>query len=49
VVRSIYAFEFDPERLEALVKKLRPGLERIRSELLGFSDFLHELAQADSD
>ena len=47
-VRSIYAFEFDPERIEPLVEQLRPCFERVPAELLAFADFLlAELAQAD--
>ena len=48
VVRSIYAFEFDPERIEPLVEHLRPCFERMQAELLAFADFLlAELARAD--
>jgi hypothetical protein len=48
VVRSIYAFDFDPERIEPLVEQLRPCFERVHAELLAFADFLlAELARAD--
>jgi hypothetical protein len=45
VVRNIYTFEFDPERIERLVQNLRPIFEQARLELLAFADFLEQLAQ----
>jgi hypothetical protein len=39
----IYAFEFDPERIERLVQQLRPSLEQVRAELLAFADFLERV------
>lgn len=45
VVRNIYAFEFDPERIERLVQRLRPSFERVKKELLVFAKFLEELAR----
>ncbi len=47
VVRNIYAFEFDPERIERLVQRLRPSFERVRTELLAFADFLEQVARQD--
>lgn len=47
VVRNIYAFEFDAERLERLGQHLRPAFVQVRQELLMFADFLEELARAD--
>jgi hypothetical protein len=44
VVQNIYTFEFDPERIEQLVQRLRPAFERIQVELLAFADFLEKLA-----
>ncbi len=44
VVRSIYAFEFDRERLEPLVRRLPPTFQRVREELLTFSDWLEQVA-----
>ena len=46
VVRNIYTFEFDPERIERLVQRLRPCMERAQAELLAFAAFLDGLAQA---
>jgi hypothetical protein len=45
VVQNVYAFEFDPERIERLVQRLRPYFEQARVELLAFADFLDKLAQ----
>ena len=45
VVRNIYAFEFDLERIERLVRRLRPSFEQVRAELLAFADFLESVAQ----
>lgn len=47
VVQNVYAFEFDPERIERLVRRLRPAFERVQAELLAFSDFLDGLAQVE--
>ncbi len=45
VVRNVYAFNFDPERIERLVQNLRPIFEQTRLELLAFADFLEQLAR----
>lgn len=45
VVRNIYTFDFDPERIEHLAQRLRPTFEQVQTELLAFADFLDELAQ----
>jgi hypothetical protein len=47
VVRNIYAFEFDPERITRLVQHLRPSFERVRAELLALAEFLEQTAQDD--
>lgn len=44
IVQNIYAFEFDAERVEYLVQRLRPTFEYAKGELLTFSNFLEELA-----
>jgi len=49
VVRSIYAFEFDPDRLERLVEGLDSVFQRTRRELHAFADFLEKLAKADEE
>ena len=41
----VYAFEFDPARIEHLVQRLRPSFEQVKTELLAFADFLEKLAQ----
>ena len=45
VVQNVYAFEFDPARIEHLVQRLRPSFEQVKTELLAFADFLEKLAQ----
>lgn len=45
VVRNVYAFEFDAERLGRLVEALDPTFGQVRSELQAFADFLERLAQ----
>ena len=45
VVRNIYAFEFDPERIGRLARNLRSSFEQVQVELLSFADFMDELAQ----
>lgn len=44
IVRNIYAFEFDLERIARLVRRLRSVFERARRELLAFADFLERAA-----
>ena len=43
MVRSIYAFEFDPDRLERLVEGLDSVFQRTCRELCAFADFLETL------
>ncbi len=45
VVRNIYAFEFDPERIGPLVDKLGIGFEQLREDVLAFVEFLRDLAR----
>jgi hypothetical protein len=44
VVRNVYTFHFDLERLDRLVKDLRPSFEQLRADLQDFSTFLKEIA-----
>jgi hypothetical protein len=37
----------DPERIAHLVQRLHPCFEHVQNELLGFADFLDQLAQED--
>lgn len=49
VVRNIYAFKYDPKRIEPLVEQLRPCFERVQTELLVFAQLLDDLADTDSE
>lgn len=42
VVRNIYAFQFDVERLERLMRHLRPLFGQVYAELVAFADFLEQ-------
>ena len=44
VVRNVYAFELDPERVERLGDAVGPAFERISGELLAFAAFVEGLA-----
>jgi hypothetical protein len=43
VVRNVYAFKFDLERMEFLIRQLRPLFDQVRTELLFFADFLEQV------
>ena len=45
VVRNVYAFSLEPERVERLAQKLRPAFKLIRTELLAFVQFLEQVGQ----
>jgi hypothetical protein len=45
VVRHIYTFELDPERVERLADRLRPTFGDVREALLAFTTFLERQAQ----
>lgn len=45
VVRNIYAFHFDPERIGRLVGRMRPTFEQVRVELLTFVSFLERVGR----
>jgi hypothetical protein len=47
VLRNIYAFQFDLERLTRLVNQLHPLWQRVQAELLLFVAFLEQVAQDD--
>ena len=47
VVRNVYAFSFERERIERLTKRVRPLFEQVRDELLAFAEVLDDLAHAD--
>ncbi|MGH2615112.1 MAG: hypothetical protein ACRDJC_07730 [Thermomicrobiales bacterium] len=44
VVRHIYAFALEPERVERLASRLRPAHHAVASALLAFASFLEGLA-----
>ena len=47
VVRHVYAFEFDPQRIRPLAEALAGDFARVKGELAIFIDFLEGLADAD--
>jgi hypothetical protein len=46
LVRNIYTFNLDPDKMVSLVTVLPSLFSQIKAELLGFSNFLEELAKA---
>lgn len=46
VVRNVYTYKFDPEKLKKLVVEAPPLFARVRTELLAFADFLEEADRA---
>lgn len=47
VVRNVYAFEFDPEQLDLLVKRLPDIAEVVFSDLRAFADTLDRMASSE--
>jgi hypothetical protein len=45
VVRHIYAFQLDPERIEGLATRLLPVFHEVSEALLAFSTYLDRLAR----
>jgi hypothetical protein len=45
VVRHIYAFALDPERVERLASRLRPTFREVRAALIALATFLEDLAR----
>lgn len=43
VVRNIYAFQFDPERVTRLVQLMQPTFHQAQTELLTFAQFLEQV------
>lgn len=43
VVRNVYTFSFDAERVGRLVKELNANFEKLSGELLAFADFLEKV------
>lgn len=46
VVRNVYTFSFDPERIGRLVKGLEPAFAQLRQELLAFANFLEKIGMS---
>ncbi len=44
VVRNVYTFSFDPERIGRLVKELEIVFEQVKQELSAFADFLETIS-----
>lgn len=44
VVRNVYAFTLEPDRLADLVRGLRPAFEQAKADLLSFADFLEQVS-----
>ena len=45
VVRNVYAFRFDPERVKRLVDIMQPTLEQIQTERMEFVSFLEQVGR----
>jgi len=45
VVRNIYAFQFDPERIERLVNQMRPTFAQVQDHLITFTAFLEQVGR----
>jgi hypothetical protein len=45
VVRNVYAFSFDQERIGRLVDRAQPMFESVRKELLAFAEFLDQVGR----
>lgn len=43
IVRNVYTFSLDPERIGRLVKELEPIFAQVRAELLAFAGFLEKV------
>ena len=46
VVRHVYAFELEPDRVERVADRLRPTFRNVRAELSAFAMMLEDLAHA---
>lgn len=49
VVRNVYTFDLQPDRVTELVGGLRSAFDLARRDLLAFADFLEELSTADEE
>jgi hypothetical protein len=46
VVRNVYTFDLEAERVEHLAARLRPTWSEIRAALLAFAAFLNDVAES---
>lgn len=44
VVRNVYTFSFDPDRIGRLVKELDAVFSQVQQELSAFADFLEKVS-----
>ncbi len=44
MVRNVYAFSLESDRLADLVRGLRPAFEQAKADLLGFAEFLEQVS-----
>ena len=44
VVRNVYAFQFDAERIQRLVSQMRPAFTQVQAELRHFALLLQQIA-----
>jgi hypothetical protein len=49
LVRNVYAFKFDPLKVEKLVEGISVVFDKVREELLAFADFLEQKSQVNED
>lgn len=47
MVRNVYAFEFDPEQIDLLMKRLPDTAELVFKDLRTFADTLDRMASAE--
>jgi hypothetical protein len=49
IVRNVYAFQFDDQRIQGLVQRLRPCFDQTKADLDAFADFLARLGREVQD
>jgi hypothetical protein len=47
VVRNVYTFDFDPEQMALLIRRLPDVRERVHDDLSAFADTLERIAEDD--
>lgn len=48
VVRTVYTFDFDPEQIDLLMKRLPETVEHVYDDLQTFADALEQMARGDA-